>query len=179
MKEFSNLELNVFYINESLFSFEINGVYGEDIFRNPIFYKNNEENYEFIAIEQINWFLKKFSRPMIECKKKNDIINISLLNLKIHLEHGDKIIEYYKYIYYSNEDEYKNFFINHKTEFINIEFNNALDFDKNFNYYFNYKNNLNTKEKFYIYEGKNYNRRFLQMDILKLLNLQMNMISGD
>ena len=137
IKDFYNLELNVFSINETLFSFEINGIYGEDILRNPIIYKNNGEFYEFIALEQIKWFLKKYSLPMIECIETNDKINVSLLNLKIHLKHGDKIIECFKYNYYENEEQYKYFFINHKTEFINIEFKDALDFDKNFNYYFN------------------------------------------
>ena len=59
-----------------------------------------------------------------------------------------------------------NFFEKYKKKYTNKEFETALDFDKNFNYYFNYKENLNLNEKFFIYEGEFNNRRYLQMEIL-------------
>ena len=166
IKENLDLELNVTSIDDVSFDFEIIGVYGSNILREPIIYNNNGEYYEFVTSRQIKWFLKKFSEPMIFCKNINGLINISYLDFKIHLGHGDKIVECFKYTYEENFEQFNLFFKNHKTEFIKKEFINALDFDKNFNYYFNYKENLNEKEKFYIYEGKNHDRKFIQLGIL-------------
>ena len=93
LKDFFNLELNVFFINNVSFSFEINGIVGEYILRKPIIYKTRDDYYEFIALKQINLFLEGFHIPMIKCNKTNDKIKPTFLNLKIHLAHEDKIIE--------------------------------------------------------------------------------------
>ena len=164
--KFFDFELNVFSINEISFSFQINKVIGKNILRKPICYKSEFGEYEFVALKQINLFLEKYSLPMIKCNITNERLEPTLLNLIIHLKHDDKIVENFKYIYYENEKNFIDFFKNHKTKFINKEFQTPLDFDKNFNYYFNTKRNINTKEKFYIYEGEKYNRRFLQIEIL-------------
>jgi len=51
VEEFFNFELNVFYIDEFEFSFEINGINGRNILRNPIIYKTQNAYYEFVATE--------------------------------------------------------------------------------------------------------------------------------
>ena len=161
-----NLELNVFFIDDISFSFQINKVIGKDILRESINYKSDFGEYEFVAIKQFNLFLENYSLPKIKCNQTDERIEPTLLNLKIHLKHDDKIIEGFQYIYYEDEKNFINFFNNHKNEFIKKEFKTPLDFDKNFNYYFNIKGIINTKEKFYIYEGVEKNRRMLQMEIL-------------
>ena len=166
INKFFDLELNVFFIDEISFSFQINKVIGKDILRKPIYYKSEFGDYEFVAFKQLNFFLSKYSLPMIKCNKTDERIEPTLLNLAIHLEHDDKIIESFKYIYIDEEKKFIDFFNNHKNEFIKKEFQTPLDFDKNFNYYFNIKGNINTKEKFYIYEGEKHNRRLLQIEIL-------------
>ena len=167
VEEFFNFELNVFYIDEFEFSFEINGINGRNILRNPIIYKTQNAYYEFVATEQINIFLQFFSLPMIECQKTNDKIDPTLTNLKEHLPHGDKIIEGFKYIYYEDKSLFFDFFKRHKDRYVKKEFESPLSFDKNFNYYFNVKGNLNIKDKFYIYEGESNERNCLKIEILK------------
>jgi len=43
MKEYFNLELNVYYIDEFSFNFRINDIVGMDILRKPIIYKTQNE----------------------------------------------------------------------------------------------------------------------------------------
>ena len=166
IKNFFPLQLNVYYIDKISFCFMIDKVIGIDILRKPIKYKTETEEYEFITIKQFNLFLDSFSLPMIKCNETKEEIEPNFLNFVSHAVHQDKIIESFKYNYYQNVEDYINFFEKYKKIYINNEFETALDFEKNFNYYFNYKENLNLKEKFYIYEGEYNNRRILQMEIL-------------
>jgi len=166
VEKFFQLELNVYYIDEVSFSFKIEKVEGIDILRKPIKYKTENEEYEFVAIKQFNLFLDSFSLPMIKCNETNQEYEPTFSNFVRHMAHQDKIIESFKYIYYHYESDYINFFEKYKKKYTNKEFETALDFDKNFNYYFNYKENLNLNEKFFIYEGEFNNRRYLQMEIL-------------
>jgi len=98
---------------------------------------------------------------MIECQKINEKIGPTLYNINDHLPNGDQIIESFKYIYYEDENQFNNFYKSHKDGYVKKEFENLLDFDKNFNYYLNVKGNLNIKEKFYIYEGESQHRSCL------------------
>ena len=176
IEKFFHFELNVFFIDEISFSFQINKVIGKDILRKPIIYKSDFGEYEFVALKQFNLFLEKYSLPIIKCNETDERIEPTLLNLKIHLKHGDKIIESFQYIYYIDGKNFTDFFQNHKNEFVKKEFQTPLDFDRNFNYYFNIKGNINTKEKFYIYEGENQDRRMLQIEILDNTKIEKRFI---
>ena len=176
IEKFFHFELNVFFIDEISFSFQINQVIGKDILRKPIIYKSDFGEYEFVALKQFNLFLEKYSLPIIKCNETDERIEPTLLNLKIHLKHSDKIIESFQYIYYIDGKNFTDFFQNHKNEFVKKEFQTPLDFDRNFNYYFNIKGNINTKEKFYIYEGENQDRRMLQIEILDNTKIEKRFI---
>ena len=176
VEEFFDLELNVDYIDDFSFNFKINGIVGIDILRKPIIYKTQNEYYEFVATQQIDAFLQFFSMPMIECKKTKEKIEPTLLNINDHLPHDDQIIESFKYIYYEDENKFNNFFKSHKNGYVKKEFKSPLDFDKNFNYYFNIKGNLNTNEKFYIYEGESCHRSCLRIEILSISKIAKQLI---
>ena len=63
------------------------------------------------------------------------------------------------------KEKFNNFFKNHKGTFIGNEFNNRFQFEKNFDYYFNYEKKLNIEGKFYIYDKEDFCRSALAKQI--------------
>ena len=160
--------LNCYDVTLITFSFELGKTKGVKIFKNPIKYLDSKNKiWEFICIEQIYYFLNFFNFPLIECKKIKINIPSNLLNIISHFIHGDKIVEAFNYEIYDKES-FDNFFKTCPNNFINETFESPIKFDKNFDYYFNYKKINKIIGSFHIYDDIKKARSFLSNDFLDL-----------
>ena len=163
-----DLNLKIFGMSEIFFSFNFGKVIGINILRKPIIYYDlNGEKFEFISNEQLNKYLEKFYIPRIFCETENikDIVNFA--NLNNHRNCKYFIKELFKIKIYNSVD-FHNFFNLRPTQFIKNSFDIPTDFEKNFNYYFNIKGNINTYQSFYIYDDNIDSRSFFCLDFLNM-----------
>ena len=160
--------LNCYDVTVNHFSFELGETKGVQIYKNPIKYLDSKNKlWEFICIEQIHYFLNFFNCPMIECKKEKIKIPPTLLNMISHFIHGDKIVDAFTYEIYDKKS-FVNFFKTCPNDFLNETFESPIKFDKNFDYYFNYKKINKIIGSFHIYDDIKKTRYFLSRDFLDL-----------
>lgn len=160
--------LNCYKISKNYFSFEIGQTKGEDIFTNPIIYfDQNNKLWELISLEQIYYFLNSFKNPMIKCKINGILYSPSYYHIKSHLIHEDKIVDTLTYEIY-DKNSFSKFFETHPNNFLNETFKSPIEFDKNFNYYFNYNKKNKTIGSFHIYDNINDTRFIISRDFLDL-----------
>ena len=171
--------LNIFYLTNHKFSFQLKDVVGHKLFLNPFEYYHKRQKYQFISEEQFEHFLKDFNCPIIECSKKKSFIEANIFEFRYHvINHNDKIIEgfHYKCL---DEKEFNSFFSLKNRAFINKCFESPDKFEKNFHYYFDYNYKLNLNGQFCVFDDEYGNREFISDNLIKFKDTNVKYYFGE
>ena len=165
--EGEELELYISYSTDHKFSFVFKDIVGEKIFRKPIEYVDGKRRYQIISEEQFEYILSDYKKPLIKCNITNKLINPTIYDFLNHVvNHNDKLTESFEYNILSQND-FNDYFKKKEFKFIKRTFVKPSDFEKNFEYYFNYNNKLQINSDFYIYDDALGTREFFSDNILK------------
>ena len=145
-----NIESNTF------FDFSIGNISEKLILINPIKAKikinDSLTDIDIISKCQLDFIIKenKFIKPKIECKVCKNTNFLNLFNLMKHLKCINVIIyESYIFTIFETEEKFKAFFPKKDK----IDFSDPIDFEPNFNKYFNMNNKIKTTKPFTYYNN--------------------------
>ena len=152
------------------FNFLVDNLDMKNILLRPISAKiefNNELlDIDIISNNQIDYIVKDkgFNRPICSCKKCQKESSLYFIQIIDHSDCKDILLyDGIKFLEYNNEIEFNNFFqIKDK-----INFSSPLEFERNFNEYFNRKKLIKTTKEFIYYEdieNRNYFQIFFKTD---------------
>ena len=155
--------------NKMFFNLEFNGnLVSSNLLINPFKININSKKINIICQEQLNFIAYSYKNYYFKCKtcKVKSSINNNFHFLSLHQKHQiflcknpDYII--LDYMSLNNLCEQK--------EFINNIFK-TKEFEKNFEFYFNYNNLFTENEQFKIFDDNNNSRYYLMSDISSIYN---------
>ena len=165
------VRVKIYAINWNIsFNFLIDKLDAKNILLKPINakIKFNDEllDIDIISNNQIDYIVqdKGFKRPICLCKKCQRESSLYFMQIIEHSICKDILLyDEIKFLEYNNEVEFNNFFqIKEK-----IKFSSPLEFERNFNEYFNRKKLIKISNEFIYYEdieNRNYFQIFFQTD---------------
>lgn len=149
----SKTNAKITHLDRITFSFIYLNIYKEGILNKPIKtfidIKTCKKSIELISLRQINNIAKKYNikNPSIYCDCKNSL-PLTYRDLFYHKPHNFKIYDAFIISEIKDEEQFNNYFVKEKSKF-----NNILEFEKNFNNYFNKKGTIRTDTNFEYYDN--------------------------
>ena len=160
----SQFDANIISIDKYKFSFNFLNIYKENLFIEPIHKIIDSDKglkpIDIISLTQIKNIAKKYEiyNPCIFCNKCRSAFSLISLNILLHKTHNFKIIHTFKITKLEGEENFKKFFRVKK-----LIFNNVLEFEKNFNDYFNLNRNIDIEKEFEFYTKEQRELLFLDL----------------
>ena len=168
--KFDNLdiELKITNINECLFSFSFGDVKGENILKKPLIIIIKNDKKEIISDVQFHYIIRKYYKnPYLNCScgKKTEV---SIRQIRKHIGHKICILEFFEEISPLSEFDAKLEISKHPNLFLNMTFRSPSEFEKNFNYYFIFRENREEwKGAFHIFDDENESRCYIVYEFLE------------
>ena len=149
-----NAQVKIIEVKNFFFDFMINNLYKTNILINPIVAKlrvgTNTNTIDIISNNQLELIFKKFQfiMPGYFCENCQTKFYSGLFNICKHRNHNILIYESYDLKELKNQEELNKFLPTNKSN----KFKTAIDFEKNYNEYFNKNKTINTQREFIYYE---------------------------
>ena len=171
-----NLDIEITYIDQITFCFEILGKSGYKILRTPIIIEIAGKKMEIVCTQQLQYFLSKnYTNPKIlcSCGKKSDV---TIRNLNTHIGHSFTIFEFEE-IQPLFESQIENIIQNHRKGYLGKTFISPEDFDINFNHYFKLGETENILHGlFNVFDDTNSTRSFITYEFTNCDNFGNKLI---
>ena len=156
----TSIEIKFFNCSNDFFSFEIGNIKGYDFLNEPIEIIINNKKIDIICEEQVNFLKREYIIESIKCLDDNSKDFLSLSNLLQHKNHSYILQSINIFKLFQNQQEIDNYLLNFFESFINRTFETPKHFEKNYDYYFNMKNNMMNNLEFTIFEDITTNDRY-------------------